>query len=332
MKTKDPLVTVLMPVYNAERFLSLAIESIMQQTYQNFEFLIFDDGSTDQSLPIIQRYENKNIKIFHTDKNYGIAHQLNRGIDLAKGKYIAIMHADDISLPERFERQVAYLETNEDVVVVASMVKLIDEKERYICPFYDDAFMHEELKIKALFTCPIIHSSAMARTSIMRAYKYNTKFGSLVEDYELYTRILQTNKIVNFSSPLLLYRSHNKSTTSLYKKAIISKLKEIFTEHLGTLLQRPASKNEIQVHSLLCAAFYYGIPFNKQKVISCNEWAKALKIFNDKNNRYDKKIFNRQLAKIWLQYFMNKAPSGKLNTLICIDFYTLHFNTFKISF
>ena len=105
-----PKLTVLMPVYNSAKYLRQAIDSILTQTFSDFEFLVFDDGSTDKSLEIISSYQDSRIHVFQSDKNYGHVFHLNRGLEMANGEYIARMDADDISHHERLEYQVKFLE------------------------------------------------------------------------------------------------------------------------------------------------------------------------------------------------------------------------------
>ncbi|TNE70794.1 glycosyltransferase family 2 protein, partial [bacterium] len=106
---ESPVITCLMSVYNGEEFLREAMDSILDQTYTNFEFLIINDGSTDDTVPIIESYDDPRIRLIHNEVNIGLTKSLNKGIGLAKGEYIARMDADDISLPERFERQIEVL-------------------------------------------------------------------------------------------------------------------------------------------------------------------------------------------------------------------------------
>ena len=121
------MITVLMSVYNGEEYLRIAIDGILNQTYNDFEFIIINDGSTDQSRNIICSYTDKRIKLIDNDKNNGLIYSLNKGIENASGKYIARMDADDISLPTRLQKQFDYLESNKHFALVGSSAILIDE-------------------------------------------------------------------------------------------------------------------------------------------------------------------------------------------------------------
>ena len=119
-----PKVTVLMPVYNARFYLSKAISSIINQTFKDFEFLIFNDGSTDNSADIIYSYNDRRIRFFNSEQNFGYVYHLNYGIEIAKGEYIARMDADDISFPTRLEKQVAFMDKNPEVGVCGTWFKI----------------------------------------------------------------------------------------------------------------------------------------------------------------------------------------------------------------
>ncbi len=122
------MVSIIMPVYNSSGYLSDAIESILSQTYSDFEFIIIDDASTDNSIEIIYSYHDPRIVLLKNDINLGVTHSLNKGIKHARGKYIARMDADDIALPQRIELQVDFLEKNPEFILVGSFFEVIPEK------------------------------------------------------------------------------------------------------------------------------------------------------------------------------------------------------------
>ena len=123
----QPKISVVMPAYNAENYIREAIDSILAQTFRDFEFLIIDDGSTDHTVEIIRSYSDSRIRLYQNERNMGVAATLNRGLDLARGEYIARMDADDISLPERFAKQAAYMDAHPDVAVCGSNIILFSE-------------------------------------------------------------------------------------------------------------------------------------------------------------------------------------------------------------
>ena len=130
--SKIPDISVLMPVFNSERYLKTAIESILNQTFQDFELIIVDDGSTDASENIIRSFESEKIFSYKNAGNIGLIATLNRGIDLCRGKYIARMDADDVSLPTRLEKQFNFLKKNPEYALVGSNAERIDDKNKHL--------------------------------------------------------------------------------------------------------------------------------------------------------------------------------------------------------
>lgn len=207
-----------MCVYNTEKYLEEAIQSILDQSYINFEFLIFDDGSTDKSADIIKKFKNTDsrIRAFFSETNHGYVEHLNRGLDMANGVYIARMDSDDISLPNRFEEQLKYLKANPDVQVVGSLATIIDQEGKEL----NKELRHihpETLWWQSFFTNPLSHPTVMIRKSIFVESGYYDPEKIPSEDYDLWTRILAKGKIANIPYFLLKYRSHDASISHMNK-------------------------------------------------------------------------------------------------------------------
>jgi glycosyltransferase involved in cell wall biosynthesis len=206
-----------MPVYNAEKFLAEAIESILNQTFTDFEFLIFNDGSTDNSLKIIQQYQRKDsrIKLVYSGENKGYVFHLNEGIRLAKGKYIARMDADDIALPERFAKQVDFLERNPEYVICGSRAETFGTTQSTIAL----PLSNEDIKLKMLCITPFVHPSVMLRKSTLWENNlfYDEK-AMPAEDRKLWLQLAPLGKMHNLEESLLLYRVHGQNI-SLQKRA-----------------------------------------------------------------------------------------------------------------
>ncbi len=197
---KQPLVSVIMAVYNAQEFLNIAIDSILLQTYRNFELIIIDDGSTDQSPNIIAYYKDPRIKYLR-QKNKGLSASLNKGIKQAKGQYIARMDSDDISYSTRFEKQVRFLEKNPDVAMVGTSFDFIDEDSGITGKAYSLS-RSQDLKIEFLTRNPFGHGTVMIRRDVIidsGGYDINQP----IEDYELWWRISKKHKVANI--PDFLY-------------------------------------------------------------------------------------------------------------------------------
>ncbi len=221
----DTQITVLMPVYNASLFLREAIESILNQTYRNFEFIIINDGSTDMSESIIQGYQDPRIVYVKNNTNKGLIYSLNKGVSLAKGIYIARMDADDISLADRFEKQISFFKNNPDIDVLATKMVLInqDNQEVGIWPEEYGIITKEEI----IETLPIInciaHPTIMIKRSVFEHTQYN-KYYKNNEDWGLWLDVLALKmSIAKLPEVLLLYRIHDASTTVSTNKLGVNK-------------------------------------------------------------------------------------------------------------
>lgn len=202
----EPEVSVVMSVYNSEKYLKKAMESICAQTFTDFEFIIINDGSTDTSLSIIESYSDKRIRLVNRE-NWGLTASLNQGIEIARGRYIARMDSDDISTENRFETEVDFLNENPDVGLVGSNYTIIDEETEEIRTT-TNVFTHpDDLKSTQVICNQYGHGSIMMRTDIARQLGgYDESVGH-VEDYDLWTRISRVVDIANIQDSLYLYRS-----------------------------------------------------------------------------------------------------------------------------
>jgi glycosyltransferase involved in cell wall biosynthesis len=202
-----PTVSVLLPVYNSGRFLREAIDSVLAQTYTDFELLVLNDGSTDGSGAIINSYTDPRLKHLPNDRNRGLIYTLNRGIDLAQGTYIARMDGDDICRPERLAKQVAFLESN-NAAIVASTLEMMNESGAPLPPWKEDraCISPESIGECLLRNNCIGHPSIMGRTAILKQYRYQEDQKE-AEDYDLWLRLVADGKIVaKIDEPLLRYR------------------------------------------------------------------------------------------------------------------------------
>jgi glycosyltransferase involved in cell wall biosynthesis len=160
----DPRVSVVMAAYDAERFIAQAVESILQQTLRSWELIVVDDGSTDGTRAILAAYADPRVRVYSNESNLGQTASLNRGIGLARGEFIARMDADDVSEPERLERQVAFLDRNPDIALAGSQYTQIDELGRTV-PGARLPLQDAELRWAMLFYCPFVHAAVMFRRS-----------------------------------------------------------------------------------------------------------------------------------------------------------------------
>lgn len=220
-----PKVTILMSVYNGGKYLRQAIDSILNQTFEDFEFLIINDGSTDKTLEILQSYNDPRIKIVNNKKNIGLTKSLNKGINLARGQYIARMDADDISLPDRLQKQYQFLKNNKNIGVVGSNMYLINQSGKKVGR-NSKSQKHFLIKWKCFIGFPMSHPTIMAKTKVLRTNLYNENFISS-QDVELWSRLIfdKNIKFTNLNDYLLKYRMHPDSV--IKKRPIAQKEKSV---------------------------------------------------------------------------------------------------------
>lgn len=211
-----PKVSVLLPIYHTnEKHLRVAIESILNQSFKDFELLILNDSPENTSLgDLVASYDDARIRYLVNEQNKGITASRNDLIDLAHGEYLAVMDHDDISLPQRFEKQVTYMDANPDVGVVGTYAHSFPQPGHYPNRFETD----KELKLALMTNCSIIHPTAMIRASLLNEHglRYESEF-SPAEDYALWSRLIPLTKFYNIPEVLFHYRWHRNSTTRTQK-------------------------------------------------------------------------------------------------------------------
>lgn len=210
---QQPALTVLMPVYNGEKYLIEAIESILNQTLKNFEFLIIDDASTDKSVDIIKEFNDKRIRLMCNDKNLGIAATLNKGIELAKTELIARMDADDISHETRLQKQFDYFAAHPDCALLSCTVQTITHDKQFVkIDHYKSQYYYYNL----IFECWIYHPTVMYKKSaVQNVGGYQSTYS---EDFDLWWHLSRNFQINHLQEVLLDYRLTNESLCRVTKK------------------------------------------------------------------------------------------------------------------
>ena len=200
MSQIKPIISVLMPAYNAAEYIREAIDSILTQTFTDFEFIIINDGSTDSTEDIILSYSDKRIKYYANECNLGIVKTLNRGIDLSNGRYIARMDADDVSMPDRLEKQVHLLDVNPQIVASGTLYTILGDGSNIPVDVATDT---EDIRYDMAIYCQFAHSTMMIRKDILEQYKlrYREEY-KYAEDYKLWTELLQFGEMINIPDVL----------------------------------------------------------------------------------------------------------------------------------
>jgi len=226
---QSPLVSVLMPAYNCENFIGESIQAVLDQTFNDFEFIIINDGSTDRTKEKILSFQDPRIRFFEKERNSGIVKTLNKGLALAKGKYILRTDADDISLSGMIAELVGFMEAHPDHIICGGNMKLIGGDKIFTYPSNN-----EELKVYALNSCPFSHSTVIFKKQVIDdnslQYDEAIKDG---EDYGLWSVLLPLGKFHNLENVTLLYRESPGQVTSqkIYSQTHIAAREKIFAIH-----------------------------------------------------------------------------------------------------
>lgn len=298
------LISVILPVYNGEKYLKEAIESILNQTYKDFEFIIINDGSTDKSLDIIEKYKKEDERIIVISReNKGLIATLNEGIEKAKGKYIARMDQDDISLSNRFEEQLKIMENDKEIVVCGSWINVFGEnrKEKISKYFQYD----KEIKANLIMSCCFAHPSVMMRRDAFLDNNiwYDENFKN-AEDYHLWTQLARVGKFYNIPKVLLNYRILETSMTRVAEKEVEKRyqvVKNIFQEALN-ILDTNLSEDEKKLHFIISD----NIRTNANKVLlsDLKNYFKKIVKANDRLKKVDSSSLHRVLGRRWLYNFI----------------------------
>lgn len=214
---KPPVISVIMAVYNGEKYLAGAIESILGQTFRDFEFILIDDGSNDDSRRILKTYGSRDSRIrLVVQENVGLTKSLNIGLAMSRGEYIARMDADDISVPNRFERQLEAFHADPDLMLLSSNMSVISGGEM-VEHVYCLPQTHEEIRWSCIFQNPFAHPSVMFKGILNRVHgiSYNECFRT-TQDYELWERVMSTHKVGNLQESLVHYRRHEGAVGCLF--------------------------------------------------------------------------------------------------------------------
>ena len=298
-----PTVTVLMPVYNAELYLNEAIESILNQTFINFEFLIINDGSIDKSEQIISSYKDHRIRYVKNEANLKLIATLNKGIEMAQGKYIVRMDADDISLPHRLQTQFDFMELHPNVALCGSWFEVLDGKSgvgKYVGNHY-------EIMMKMLYQCHFCHPSVIMRKSILE--NFIVKFDPLythAEDYDFFIRIGEKFELANIQEILIMYRVHNQSVSQRNKETQ-SKNSTVIKQNLFKKIGLNMDENQLDFFSTIMQHEYEQ---TKEYVINVSSFFENLLAANENSVFFEKEFLKIYLAQLWLNVTYNCTSLG----------------------
>jgi len=283
-----PDISVIMSVYNGETYLKEAIESVVNQTFKNWELIVINDCSTDSTAQILADFSLKDerIKVYPNEVNLRLPTSLNKAISLCSGKYIARMDADDICLPERLEKQFKFMEENQDIALSSCRFMTV-KNGVYASGGAGGRFDNKALRAMLLVANPILHPGVIAKASVMKKFNYDTTL-TCTEDLELWTRIAMENqKMQILPECLLIYRLHDKQITSTTLERQHTEVLKIQHKYYGALLSR---MNE-EMQKFYISGIYFKENTDIHKFLEYSAWLKSVARKSFDNNTIDYVLF-----------------------------------------
>jgi glycosyltransferase involved in cell wall biosynthesis len=288
-----PEISVVLPVLNGQAYLQEAVDSILEQTFSNFELICIDDGSTDDGVFIMERIRDPRWKLVRHKKQKGLSYSLNEGIRIARGKYVARMDSDDICHPRRFERQVQFLNRNPKVDVLGTWAKTLGARREQTWRYPED---NARIQAELLFNSAIVHSSVMLRRArfVQRGIAYDVGV-QRAQDYELWTRPAAGLRFANLPEALLTYRLHSGQVGKAYGKQqqqVASLVRERQLRRLGL---RP-SKAQLSLHNAIGSWQFKADEWHLREV---EAWLQCIGKANKVSRVFDRQALQDALEARW---------------------------------
>lgn len=305
----QPLVSILFPCYNAEKYLRYSLESILNQDYKNLEIICINDGSSDSTSAILRDYKNHDdrIVIVNNESNIGLINSLNRGLKLVKGDYFARMDADDYSTPDRISEQVKFMQLNQDIDLVSSAYNYFyqdGQKKEYVAPI---AIEPNALKFLSLFCTPLTHASVLGKSSLIRSalYVYDLAY-PYAEDFELFSRLAWSHvKIGTVKQSLYQVRLHSESVSVKYNNVQLQTNIQIIKRNLHEYISINEDFDDHIAGLLACRL---------NSLISMKEIKQTFRIFDECIDAVKRDLTQGELAQIH-----SYLSAHKLNILIQVN-------------
>ena len=299
INSNNPKVTVFIPVYNREQYVGEAIESILAQTFSDFEILLVDDGSTDSSVDTIRSYTDPRIRLICNEKNLGIPKTRNKGVEQARGEYMAMLDSDDQAYPDRLKKQVAFLDTRPEYAQVGSWCQMMDAQGHTLNKVKRQPVLPDDIHAQFLFRCAMSNRSIMARTAILQTYGYRNDFPRC-QDYELHVRLAKKYKLGNIPECLVYGRIHPEQITGTTPDLGDAKKQEIISGQLHDL-GVAFSQDDLIPHLTLSRMRKSNFVPDADYLQWAKEWLERLQRANQQTHYYNESAFSSALRQKWLQ-------------------------------
>lgn len=306
-ESNTPLVSVNIPAYNTAEYIAEAIQSVLNQTYLNWELIIINDCSTDSTATEISKFNDPRIKVFHNEQNEGIVYSRNRALHYSTGKYIAVLDSDDYFLPDKLQIQVDFMENNPDYGMVGGGFRYIYEETKTQSEFLCWYAKAEYFPTILLFNNFFNHSTSLFLSSLAKKilYKPLVRGFSPSEEYQLFVQISRTHKIYNINKEFAAYRRHHVNISSTREDKINEYIDIIVKDQLKWLNIIP-NPEELELHKSIRFAFDH---LEWKHIRSINLWIKKLLKQNKAYKIYDR-YFEEYLALKWYEIAKFNANFG----------------------
>ena len=291
-----PAVTVFIPVYNRGRYLAQAVDSMLAQTYRDFEILILDDGSEDDSLEIARSYRDPRVRVEANSKNLGNTPTRNRGIDLSRGRFIATLDSDDFAMPERLAKQVDYLEAHKDCVAVGSWIRKQDDATG-TSRLKRHPLTSREMKAWFPWHNSLSQTSIMVRADTLKRLRYDESYEQC-QDYDLHIRLAREHDIANLPEALTVKRLHSDQTTQKVRIGSESKLRVI--RRLLQEMEIEPTQKELEFHYILTRPELRRGALNGDSLDVAATWLRRLLGANARVQFLPEPEFSRVVASVWI--------------------------------
>jgi glycosyltransferase involved in cell wall biosynthesis len=309
-KTVKPRVSVILPVFNSEAFIKESIDSVLRQTFSNFELIVIDDASTDRTVDVVKTYADPRLVLVEKKTNTGYTFSLNHGLAISAGEYIARMDADDIMADNRIKEQVEFMDTHSELAASGTWYKLTKENR-----IVSEPSLPEEVKVTLLDYCCLAHPTSMIRRQLLltAGLKYDP-VREPAEDYDLWTRLVAFGNLANLPRVLLNYRQHDRQVSRLYAEKQHQQAEHSRKRMLNYLIPE-ASGEELGRHlQFLDGGSINDVPhFN-----SLIAWGDKLRKANLQTGFFNNQLlsrFIRQKELMLARHFLNTQPVYNFTTL-----------------
>lgn len=303
-------ISVLIPFYNRASFLREAIDSILAQSYTDFEILALDDGSTDGSAKIVQAYCDPRIRLLRSPQNLGIPATRNRGIAEARGTYFAFLDSDDFALPDRLAQQSAFLDAHPDYAAVGSWIEWIDDKGRRTSRVKRKPTSSKQIRAERLFRSGLENSTVMARTEIVRKYPHREDM-VLGSDYDLWARVAADYPLAALPKVLVYRRGHTAQATHTKVETTKALRLEIFEWQLDALGIH-YSNQDLEQHYMLRRMHKEAFLPGPEFLNWAEKWLLRLRDANNEKHLYPEPEFSAVLGGFWIKACWNAKSRDDL--------------------